>query len=700
MNYWLTVSLAVSGLGAVFPLQAAPVQEQQHLQELKQQPVEAAVRASEQNRIKRLEQKKQEAVSYPMMEEMAAELRRNKPPRTEPDERGLWALFHRGRYRALRDEMQRLHKFYPEWRPPALLAHAPETETAVSGPVEKETVETEQAQSGAAPAGTQAAQDDHANLDSALAQYQAGQYAAALALLQDDNSPAAREMRGSILFEQGLAAYRNGDYALASQCFQLSMENGRDGRDVQFMQAWANLKLKNGEAALQGFSRLYQAQSDEEAAQGLYQSALASDRQAQLPQWMGPAADDPLRQLLRKQRSEFLLQQGWVLAARAGGQGANPALQGVQGPQLDIGVARRIKSGDSGLSQLQMELAPVVETGFALGNDAIQLRLSYLRLDSGSLPPGALFGSYSAGGSQPARTDTVFEGLVPIVRWRREEDGDAVQASLGTTPAGSPAGMTLTAELMREHVSAQGNWRVSAYRSSVRDSLLSLVGAVDPYSGLAWGGVVRNGVRAEVLQMSGGPWSASANISGEYITGEHVADNNRLAGGLGLGYDLGLPDFSYVSLGPVMGYEQYSRNLSHFTWGHGGYFSPQSFITAGVALRLLTREGGRWLLRGQLSTGWQRIVEDVSPCFPVSPAALSASCGDYAASSKQGPGSSLEGWWRYAISPSWQLGGALGWRYAQDYSDTSFLLTLRYSQHERRALYRTDLPEGMFGELF
>jgi TolA-binding protein len=688
MKYLLLSACAVTGLFARSPAIAARVEEQQHVELLRQQQMDAQVRSSEQSKIKRLEQKKQGAISYPMMEEMAENIRRNQP-RISPDERGLWSLMHSGKTSALNSEIMRLRKLYPRWKPPALLLQASMAGKGDQTAVNDQSVTDDK----------MGMVDNSQNYDLALAQFNAGKHTAALSLLQNDNTPIARGLRGSILFEQGLAEYQSENFSSASRLWQEAIENGHDGRDVQLMQAWTDLRLGNSQAALQRFILLYQ-QPDNEVALGIYQAAHASGRQEQLQLWMNADPDDPLRRLARKQRSEFLAQQGWIWAARSSSMDTIPELEGIQGPSLDVAVAARRKSGGSGFSHLNIDMIPAIELQYGKGNDVFMFRLTHLSLNSGSLPAAAIFGSYSAGASYVAEPTTDASGWIPNVRWRHESDGNAYQVSLGTTQTGSPVGITPTVEVMTERISEQGSWRLSVYRNSVRDSILSAVGAVDPYSGQVWGRVLRNGVRADVFHMLGGPWSVNGNARAEFIEGRNVADNSRVAAALGLGYDLGVKNFAYFTVGPGIDFDQYRNNLSHFTWGHGGYFSPQSFTNVGMAVRFLTQEGGRSLLRGQVSVGWQHIAEDSAPCFPLASAVTSATCASYAASSKQGLGSSIEGSWSYAITPAWHVGSALIWRNSLDYSDASFLLKLRYNWSERRSVYRTDLPEGMLGELY
>lgn len=74
------------------------------------------------------------------------------------------------------------------------------------------------------------------------------------------------------------------------------------------------------------------------------------------------------------------------------------------------------------------------------------------------------------------------------------------------------------------------------------------------------------------------------------------------------------------SLGSGIGVDffGFDKNLRYFTWGHGGYFSPQAFWHVGVPLRW---RGGTskvaWDLYGEIGVIWFR--EDGTPAFPTEP---------------------------------------------------------------------------------
>ncbi|MFZ6659214.1 cellulose synthase subunit BcsC-related outer membrane protein, partial [Undibacterium sp. TJN19] len=63
----------------------------------------------------------------------------------------------------------------------------------------------------------------------------------------------------------------------------------------------------------------------------------------------------------------------------------------------------------------------------------------------------------------------------------------------------------------------------------------------------------------------------------------------------------------------------YNKNLRYFTYGHGGYFSPKSYVAMGIPLDFAGRKGK---LSYQIGTslGVQHFRELDAPYYPNSPA--------------------------------------------------------------------------------
>ena len=94
---------------------------------------------------------------------------------------------------------------------------------------------------------------------------------------------------------------------------------------------------------------------------------------------------------------------------------------------------------------------------------------------------------------------------------------------------------------------------------------------------------------------------------------------------------------------------RYAANRSHFTIGHGGYFSPDKFLSVGPAFELVGRREDR-SFRFEGGVAWQEVREESSEFFPTD-AALQLASGDprYPGDSRDGVGV------RLAASVEWRV---------------------------------------------
>lgn len=69
-------------------------------------------------------------------------------------------------------------------------------------------------------------------------------------------------------------------------------------------------------------------------------------------------------------------------------------------------------------------------------------------------------------------------------------------------------------------------------------------------------------------------------------------------------------DLDYFRVGPFISQDSYDENLSGYTLGHGGYFSPARFTSIGANTELLTPEGKDWQVRTAISVSYTQIEQD------------------------------------------------------------------------------------------
>src|SRR3546814_13347591 len=77
---------------------------------------------------------------------------------------------------------------------------------------------------------------------------------------------------------------------------------------------------------------------------------------------------------------------------------------------------------------------------------------------------------------------------------------------------------------------------------------------------------------------------------------------------------------SGVSVGFNVNYQNYDNNQNYFTYGHGGYFSPQSFLSVNFPLRYWTNDGPM-SIQASVAPGSQSYDQQGEPVYPTEPGA-------------------------------------------------------------------------------
>jgi tetratricopeptide (TPR) repeat protein len=284
-------------------------------------------------------------------------------------------------------------------------------------------------------------------------------------------------------------------------------------------------------------------------------------------------------------------------------------------PRLDAAFEVRERGGESGLSRLTAFRQPL-RAALPLGRSAeAWLRVAPVELDPGVLPLDRPWVSDRFGAGLPG-TGGVETGAAGVELGAGIARG-ALSADVGTTPIGFTF-QSVVWELRGERASGPLSLSASLSRAGVTDSVVSWAGVRDPGSGEAFGGVVRTEARVEAS------WSRGAEVrrafaAANLLTGTGVMENRALIGGAMAQWPLARFGPATVRAGLSILAAGYERNLSRFTLGHGGYFSPQEFVHSGVPLHVETGGGVRWSLDIEPGMNWLR--EASAPVFPLRPSA-------------------------------------------------------------------------------
>lgn len=410
-------------------------------------------------------------------------------------------------------------------------------------------------------------------------------------------------------------------------------------------------------------------------------------------------------------------------------QQALDQIQQERSPRVTQGVTYRSNNSESGLNKITDVQAPL-EISFPLGDDRLAVRVTPVWLNAGSVGEASegLFGSgpaisslqnpglLSALGTEDAAALQARLDADPNVALvnslagsrggaigRQKDNGTGLalayenpslglKADLGTSPMGFLYSTVIGGISLDRSFSQGSDFRygISLSRRPVTDSLASFAGVRDGRSGLEWGGVTANGGRLQ-LSYDDGEVGAYGYGAMHKLVGNNVESNSRVEGGTGAYWYLLNDDSKQLTAGLSLTGISYDKNQSYFTYGNGGYFSPQNFFSIGVPVSWSQRTNRlSYSLRG--SVGLQHIEQDSAPYFPNDNALQTALAQvsqvyatsgitvptQYGGQNKTGIGYNLAAAAEYRMGDNFFLGGNFGLDNARDYKQWSGGLYVRY----------------------
>ncbi|EKN3489185.1 cellulose biosynthesis protein BcsC [Yersinia enterocolitica] len=254
---------------------------------------------------------------------------------------------------------------------------------------------------------------------------------------------------------------------------------------------------------------------------------------------------------------------------------------------------------------------------------------------------------------------------------------------IGTTPMGFEV-VDVVGGLAYSNSWNHIGWTATASRRPLSSSLLAFAGTRDPNTNVTWGGVRANGVSLGASYDRGeanGVWS---DLSYHYLTGQNVADNQRLRFMTGYYYKLINEDNRRLTVGLNGMWWHYQKDLSGYTLGQGGYYSPQKYLSLAIPVNYRQRtDNWSWELGGSVSLSHSATNDRAR--YPLQ-SLLNNSIKsisdrndlDYGDSSN-GVGYTLRALIERRLSSHWTLGAGVDIQQAKDYTPSHALIYLRYS---------------------
>ena len=523
----------------------------------------------------------------------------------------------------------------------------------------------------------------------ALAQMKNGDYdaAAATAKAWSNRSARLKQFYGEVLMEHARSTYGAGHYTQSLKLARLAQGALPGRRDPKMLEAWDNYHLGQYSTAERIFEALYRAQPDQESASGL---AFTLQRMGELDKLTHIAQEvpGPLRGLATSVVAEQEYNSGQFLHAARRAPEKFPMLAGITAPAAGAGFEWWSKSGASGTSRLSGEIA-TAQAQIIRDYDRFTVALNVINLNAGGIARAQevnTLGSVSATKrARFAATTSLRNSVMPVIGWSRE-GAISPFAEIGATPLNGQAPSTIIGKLGLGFTVAGTQVTATAFRHPVTESILSLTGIVDPATGTTFGRVVESGGSVSLFHQFGAHWGVALSGSFGERTGLHVETNRHLSGSASFDYSLSPLPFKYISVGPSYQYENFQHNLSGFTFGNGGYYSPQRFHKIGMAVNFQTLDARRFVVKGSAFAGWQTAFQDRAPLFPLAPTSAFT-----AATTGSGPNYYLSTDAIYRLSSHWALQGDVSYQRSPQYNSVVVGVQLRFNFGARTKLLSTDL---------
>lgn len=345
------------------------------------------------------------------------------------------------------------------------------------------------------------------------------------------------------------------------------------------------------------------------------------------------------------------------------------AIEGRNSPYVGGSSVLQNRSGQAGYDKLITEEGDL-ETSTAINN---RFRLTLIArpvfLDSGT-----------ADGTSTLRFGLLPTGVAPPAV---SASGIGAEVQLSTPDFGLRFGSSQREFLVRNWIGGvryrpgNGHFTFVFNRDNVKDTMLSYSGSRDPLTNQVWGGVLANAYQV-IGNWGDGNSGFYTNFSYQSITGDNVASNWRIDGTAGTYWKVYTRPEGSLTAGLNVSAMHYNLNLRYFTFGQGGYFSPQQYLLFNIPVRW----SGTWHRQLQYSIsgslGYQHFVEDTSPYFPSLPLLQGPSGSFYSGQTTTAANYNVDARIAFQVSPNWLVGIFASANNTRDYNVAALGFYVKY----------------------
>ncbi|CAH5744054.1 cellulose synthase complex outer membrane protein BcsC [Enterobacter hormaechei] len=340
-------------------------------------------------------------------------------------------------------------------------------------------------------------------------------------------------------------------------------------------------------------------------------------------------------------------------------------------------------SGTGGYSDLKAHTtmlqvdAPLSDGRMFFRSDLVNMNAGSFDTDNGTYDP-----TWGTCAETPCHgsTNQSANGASVAVGWQN----NTWAWDIGTTPMGFDV-VDVVGSLSYSNDLGPIGYTLNAHRRPISSSVLAFAGQKDPNTDTTWGGVRATGGGVSMSYDKGeanGIWSS---LSADSLTGKNVEDNWRVRWMTGYYYKLINQNNERLTVGVSNMLWHYDKDLSGYSLGQGGYYSPQEYVSFALPVNWRKRtENWSWELGGSVSWSHSK-TKDVMR-YPLQGLIPDNEPGRYTDKGVMGTGSSSSGTGYTAraiverrVTSNWFVGLGVDIQEAKDYTPSHALLYVRYS---------------------
>ncbi|MBS3048441.1 cellulose synthase complex outer membrane protein BcsC [Enterobacter mori] len=340
-------------------------------------------------------------------------------------------------------------------------------------------------------------------------------------------------------------------------------------------------------------------------------------------------------------------------------------------------------SGTGGYSDLKAHTT-MLQVDAPLSDGRMFFRSDLVNMDAGSFATnnGTYDPKWGTCAETPCsgNTNQSANGASVAVGWQNK----TWAWDLGTTPMGFDVvdvvgGVSYSSDL------GPIGYTLNAHRRPISSSVLAFAGQKDTNTNTTWGGVRSTGGGVSISYDKGeanGVWSS---LNMDSLTGKNVEDNWRIRWMTGYYYKLINENNERLTVGVSNMLWHYDKDLSGYTLGQGGYYSPQEYVSFALPVTWRKRtENWSWELGGSVSWSHSKTKDELR--YPKQGLIPTDEPGRYTDRGEMETGSSSSGTGYTAraiierrVTSNWFVGLGVDIQEAKDYTPSHALLYVRYS---------------------